>query len=106
MINCLRAARLLKFYAGIRLSLIIAVVSILGIVSNGQESSARLNPFVFPAQSPNPNQTVQAQPAQANSPLPIDEAVRLALAQASRFQQAQLSELIASEDVRQSRIAF
>jgi len=32
--------------------------------------------------------------------------VRLALAQASRFQQAQLNELIAGEDVRQARIAF
>ena len=40
------------------------------------------------------------------SPLLRDEAVRLALAQASTFRQAQLAELIAAEDVRQARIAF
>jgi outer membrane protein TolC len=47
-------------------------------------------------------------PAQGQSvnTLTLDEAVRLALAQASTFQQAQLAELIAAEDVRQARVAF
>jgi len=44
----------------------------------------------------------------ASSPIRLtrDEAVRLALAQASAFQTARYSELIASEDVRQARAAF
>lgn len=40
------------------------------------------------------------------TPLTRDEAVRLALAQASIFQQARLNELIAAEDVRQAQAAF
>jgi outer membrane protein len=38
--------------------------------------------------------------------LTLEEAVRLALLQASTFQQARLNEMIAAEDVRQSRSAF
>jgi outer membrane protein len=40
------------------------------------------------------------------APLSLDEAVRLALLQASTFQQAVLNERVAAEDVRQSRAAF
>ncbi|HEV7843587.1 MAG TPA: TolC family protein, partial [Pyrinomonadaceae bacterium] len=40
------------------------------------------------------------------NPLTRDEAVRLALGQASTFQQAGLNERIAAEEVRQSRAAF
>lgn len=51
-----------------------------------------------------------ATPAQAGAnnvtPLTRDEAVRLALGQASTFQQAGLNERIAAEDVRQARAAF
>src|SRR5262249_54765036 len=52
------------------------------------------------------NASVNSQTSQSVVPLTIDEVVRLSLAQASRFQQAQLNELIASEDVRQARAAF
>jgi outer membrane protein TolC len=44
-----------------------------------------------------PNQT---------TPLPLDEALRLAATQASAFQQAALNERIAAEDVKQARAAF
>ncbi|HEX8088514.1 MAG TPA: TolC family protein [Blastocatellia bacterium] len=46
------------------------------------------------------------QPGQQVTPLALDEALRLASAQASNFQQARINELIAAEDVRQARLAF
>jgi outer membrane protein TolC len=46
------------------------------------------------------------QPAGAAAPLTRDEAVRLALAQTSAFETARYAELIAAEDVKQSRVAF
>lgn len=46
------------------------------------------------------------QPIQQVPPLALDEALRLAGAQASNFQQARINELIAAEDVRQARLAF
>jgi outer membrane protein len=54
---------------------------------------------------PVPNVSVQ-QPAASAARLTIDEAVRLALLQASAFQTSRYAELIASEDVRQARAAF
>jgi outer membrane protein TolC len=72
-----------------------------------------------PAQSPKQNPSSQNQPgakpesvASAQQPgasanrLARDEAVRLALIQASTFEQGKLAELIAAEDVRQARAAF
>lgn len=47
-----------------------------------------------------------AQTPSAANRLTRDEAVRLALAQASAFQQAKITEFIAAEDVRQAKIAF
>ena len=55
------------------------------------------------------NGTSLITPAQTGAtiaPLTRDEAVRLALGQASAFQQAGLNERIAAEDVRQARAAF
>jgi outer membrane protein TolC len=46
------------------------------------------------------------QAAPASNPLTLDEALRLANAQASSFQQATLNERIAAEDVRQAQAAF
>jgi outer membrane protein TolC len=46
------------------------------------------------------------QQGQEGTTLALDEAVRLAEAQASSFQQARLNELIANEDARQARLAF
>ena len=45
-------------------------------------------------------------PGQAARPLALGDAVNLAIAQASNFQQARLAEQIAAEDVRQARLAF
>ena len=70
-----------------------------------------------PAQSPPGNPPGQTQISSkieatasvqqpASTKLTRDEAVRFALAQASAFQTAQYSELIAAEDVRQARVAF
>src|SRR5258705_1520273 len=62
-----------------------------------------------PAPSSSPSSvTVQSvSPTQsAANPLTLDEAQRLANAQASAFQQAGLNEQIAAEDVRQARAAF
>ena len=50
------------------------------------------------AQTPSPSQQVP--------PLTVDEALRLANAQASTFQTALLNERVAAEDLRQSRAAF
>ncbi len=73
------------------------------------------------AQQPPLNQQAQPKPAapapsvpfappslQTSQPasLPLDEAIKLAGAQASNFEQARYAELIASEDVRQERVAF
>src|SRR5438128_1100288 len=54
----------------------------------------------------NEQQTRAQQPAAPVNLLTHDEAVRLALAQASAFQQAKITESIAAEDVRQAKIAF
>src|ERR1043165_1207846 len=45
-------------------------------------------------------------PAPTPVPLSLDEALRLANAQASAFQTARLNERIAAEDVRQAQAAF
>ncbi len=72
-------------------------------------------PAQAPKQNP-PNQSQAPAKPEANAAsqqavasttrLTRDEAVRLALAQASAFQTARYAELIASEDVRQARAAF
>jgi outer membrane protein TolC len=61
-----------------------------------------------PSQAPAKPDTNPASPQTGASAalLTRDEAVRLALAQASAFQTARYAELIASEDVRQARAAF
>ncbi len=56
-----------------------------------------------------PAQATQPQtqsPASQTTPLALNDAVSLALNQVSNFQQAQLNELSAAEDVRQARLAF
>ncbi len=62
------------------------------------------------AQTPSPSATPQAalptQSTQVVNPLTLDEALRLANAQASVYQSAILNEQIASEDVKQARAAF
>lgn len=79
--------------------------------------SPNRNPPTRPSQPGAPTSPPSAPPTivtpfpvpPANSqvtPLALDDAVRLALAQPSKFQQNQLNELIAAEDVRQARMAF
>jgi outer membrane protein len=71
-------------------------------------------PVAPPVVSPPPAPALRVTPAPPPSPLSVtpapplsvDEAVRLALQQASTFQQATLNERIAAEDVRQARAAF
>jgi outer membrane protein len=73
-------------------------------------------PRVTPAPAPSPlsltpvpspsGPATPAAPSSASPPLSVEDAVRLALQQASTFQQATLNERIAAEDVRQARAAF
>src|SRR5256885_42767 len=58
------------------------------------------------AQTPAPTPQTISSPATAVPPLALDEALRLANAQASTYQIAILNERIASEDVRQAQAAF
>ncbi|MDX6382527.1 MAG: hypothetical protein QOK48_100, partial [Blastocatellia bacterium] len=77
-------------------------------------------PFVLPS-APGPSSIPAATPASGSTPaavslgiqtgqnsnsLTLDEALRLANAQASTFQQAGLNELLAAEDVKQAQAAF
>src|SRR5262245_25735750 len=66
-------------------------------------SSAASLTAQIPAPSP---ATTAAQTDQNANPLSLDEAQRLALAQASNFQEAVLNERIAAEDVKQAQAAF
>src|SRR6266576_1362048 len=68
-------------------------------------------PSSVPAATPAPGLTqppvsLGNQPAQNANPLTLYEALRLANAQASTFQQAGLNEKIAAEDVKQAQAAF
>ena len=79
----------------------------------GQQESTGTAPGSPVTRAPQPAQTAQppttpqsSQPAQPGRLLTREEAVRLALAQASAYQQAELNERSAAEDVRQSRSAF
>src|SRR3569832_326576 len=59
------------------------------------------------AQTPSPQPTPQVtQPGAITTQLSVDEALRLANAQASTFQTAAINERIAAEDVRQAQAAF
>ena len=61
----------------------------------------------LPAATTSPPVALQPVPANQNvNPLTLDEALRLANAQASTFQQAGLNEQIAAEDVKQAQVAF
>lgn len=73
-------------------------------VQSLQTPAPQKPPPASPAKSAPPNP--QTQPPPATAPLSLNEATRAALAQASAFQQAQLSEQLAAEDVRQARAAF
>lgn len=68
-------------------------------------TSTPATPAPLPSASPSAPQTIQPV-AQTGSSISLDEVVRLANAQVSSLQQAQLNERIAAEDVRQAQTAF
>jgi len=78
--------------------------------SDQSSSTTSQSPQAPKQQPPSQQQTVQQPTAQrqtgSSQRLTRDEAVRLALAQASAFQTAHYAELIAAEDVKLARIAF
>lgn len=76
-------------------TLVIAVILMM-LTSNGRSQQIFAQVPAAQSSTPSPQAT----------PLTRDEAVRLALQQASVFQQAQLGERSAEEDVRQARAAF
>lgn len=78
-------------------------------VNAAREANTIKNPFLPGAsqQSGNPVQApAPQQPAAMPGLISRDEAVKLALSQASLYEEAKYNELIAKEDVKQARIAF
>lgn len=63
-------------------------------------------PLPQPAASPTPPQSPSAQATPVLNAITLDEALRLADAQASLYQTARLNEQIAAEDVKQAQAAF
>jgi outer membrane protein TolC len=108
-----RSSHRLRFFLAV--AALIAATSIAaaqGPLDPGPKSN---EPAQSPKQSLSNNSQLPAKPeansssqqaAASTTRLTRDEAVRLALAQASAFQTARYAELIASEDVRQARAAF
>ncbi|HJQ33026.1 MAG TPA: TolC family protein [Pyrinomonadaceae bacterium] len=110
----------------LHLIFVVAVCAALAGAAHGRQASPATQtptPQPTPAQTPSPAQTPQtppptapnvtpgqpsAQGVQSNSPgqVSLDEALRLANAQVSGLRQAELSERVAEEDVRQARAAF
>ncbi|MFN2530227.1 MAG: TolC family protein [Pyrinomonadaceae bacterium] len=103
------------------LLLILSFVISLSAVSLGQTPPAQTQPTVNPSPTPGPQAKPSTTPTTASpaatpqqlpsvtpnlSPLSLDQAIQLANAQASAFQQAGINEQIAAEDVRQAEAAF
>lgn len=72
------------------------LVALLCLPVNGQRPTAQSSP-----QAPSSNQ-----PNGDTNPLTLEQALRLAIAQASAYQSAILNERIAAEDIRQAQAAF
>ena len=93
-----------QFFESMKIWLMVAVVLVASFVASAQQA-------LTPQSTPQPQSTPfpsaplggAVPPAQV---LTLDEALRLASAQASNFQQAGLNEQMASEDVRQAKAAF
>ncbi|MDX6692687.1 MAG: hypothetical protein QOF02_290 [Blastocatellia bacterium] len=75
-------------------------------LSPSPSASPSPSPSISPAPSPDAPAASLQNAAQAVKPLTLDEAVKLALRQASTFEQASINERVAAEDVRQARAAF
>jgi outer membrane protein TolC len=83
-----------------------ALSSTLLLISIRSAAPQQLSPLQTPTPTPAPTITSPPNTTQGNNLLTMDEALRLASAQASAFQQAALNERIAGEDVKQARAAF
>ena len=68
-----------------------------------QQATPAPSPFSTPQ---GPTQSPLISSGQTTTPLTLDDALRLANAEASAFQQAGLNEQIAAEDVKQAQLAF
>ncbi|MFL6208606.1 MAG: TolC family protein [Pyrinomonadaceae bacterium] len=73
---------------------------------SGSTPTPTTAPTSSPAPTSPPALSTSPSATQSVNPLSLDEAVRLASAQASAFQQAAFNERIAAEDVRQAQAAF
>jgi len=91
-----------QFFESMKIWLVVAVVLVASSVASAQQA-------LTPQSTPQPQSTPAAPLGGAVPPsqvLTLDEALGLAVAQASNFQQAGLNEQIAGEDVRQAKAAF
>ena len=100
-----------RFHLSRWVSSLLAAVFLIVLASSGhgQQPPAPTpspTPQTPPPVAPAPVVVPPAQSAAPANPLTAAEAVQLALTQASAFQQAQLSERLAAEDVRQAQAAF
>src|SRR5947209_3933776 len=86
-------------------ALIATLMAVFASSGRGQQLPPQSTPPAAPPPAQTQTPAQQANPPQANA-LTRDVAVQMALQQASTFQQAQLSERLAAEDVRQARAAF
>lgn len=86
----------------------LAVAAALALFVSAGALAQQTTPQPQPSQTPPPPApTIPAQaPPPSIKPLPLDEAIKLSLGQASAFEQARFNERIAAEDVRQARAAF
>ncbi len=92
-----------------RLILAAALAFVMAGSARGQQTTSlsSINRTVSSSSSsPLPRASFRPDAENSIRPLTLDEAIRLALAQASTFEQAGINERIAAEDVRQARAAF
>lgn len=91
----------------IQICLLLAALSVIGQsvapTPKGAPSIILPAPTNIPAETLALQTSKQTEPAK---PLTLDEAIRLALTQASNYKAAQITEQIAAEDIRQAKAAF
>jgi outer membrane protein len=93
-----------------RLMLATTLVVAMSAGARGQQptSTPATSQTASPSASPSPGAPASSPPDTEKliKPLTLDDAIRLALVQASTFEQARINERLAAEDVRQARAAF
>lgn len=93
----------------LKLSSVLVLLVCVAITSNAQDPQTRPASNANPPALPPPPASSLSLPTQAappTNPITLDEALRLADAQASAYQTAVLNEKIAAEDVKQAQAAF